>query len=136
MRPAVDHEGRIWFGEMGRNYLAYLDPRTQTFHQMTPPHGHNGIMGVLVAPDDSIWFAEQYANYTGGLYGLAITPTGEIWVTITGENIIARLDIAAHNFIYYPIPTPGSLPFGLVMGANHTVWFTEAGTNKIGMLKP
>ena len=305
MRPAVDHEGRIWFGEMGRNYLAYFDPRTQTFQQMTPPHGHDGIMGVLVAPDDTIWFAEQYANYIGhyfpttgqyqvyslpmltkpdpsdtaktltlsgapndlaldahgnvwftelnadslgkldprtgliqqyplaskksiqtidpygitvdpqgivwftestndhvgrldprtgqiqfftmpgppaqlmeiasdmhgtiwitsfngglllsfnphtgtftpyhapfaangaaGLYGLTITPTGEIWVTLTGENIIARLDVAAHHFIYYPIPTPGSLPFGLVMGANHTIWFTEAGTNKIGMLKP
>ena len=121
---------------MGRNYLAYFDPRTQTFQQMTPPSGHNGIMGVLVAPDDSNWFAEQYANYTGGLYGLTITPTGEIWVTITGENIIARLDVAAYHFIYYPIPTPGSLPFGLVTGANHTVWFTEAGTNKIGMLKP
>ena len=76
------------------------------------------------------------ANGAGGLYGLTITPTGEIWVTITGENIIARLDVAAHHFIYYPIPTPGSLPFGLVMGANHTIWFTEAGTNKIGMLKP
>jgi len=22
MRPAIDHHGRIWFGEMGRNNLA------------------------------------------------------------------------------------------------------------------
>ena len=304
MRPAVDHAGRIWFGEMGRNYLAYFDPRTKTFQQMTPPHGQDGIMGVLVAPDDTVWFAEQYANYighyfpttgqyqvynlptltkpdpsdttktltlasapndlaldaqgnvwftelnadslgklnprtgltqqyplankksvqtidpygitvdsqgivwftestndhlgrldpgtgqiqffsmpgppaqlmeiasdmhgtiwitsfngvllsfnphtatftryhapftangAGGLYGLTISPNGEIWVTITEENTIARLDVAAHHFIYYPIPTPGSLPLGLVMGANHTIWFTEAGANKIGMLKP
>ena len=305
MRPAVDHEGRIWFGEMGRNYLAYFDPRTRTFQQMTPPRGHDGIMGVQVAPDDSIWFAEQYANYighyfpttgqyqvynlpaltipdpsdtartltlpgapndialdahgnvwftelnadsvgklnphtgitqqyplsnkksvqtldpygitvdaqgivwftestndhvgrldpstgqiqfftmpgpptqlmeiasdmhgiiwitafnsglllsfnprtdtftpyyapftakgAGGLYGLTISTSGEIWVTITEQNIIARLDVAARRFIYYPVPTPASLPLGLVIGANHTVWFTEAGSNKIGMLKP
>src|SRR5437016_12724999 len=44
MRPAIDHEGRIWFGEMGRNYLAVFDPRTQTFRQMVPPHGQDGIM--------------------------------------------------------------------------------------------
>src|SRR2546423_15566326 len=41
MRPAIDHEGRIWFGEMGHNYLAVFDPRTEVFRQMTPPHGQN-----------------------------------------------------------------------------------------------
>ena len=68
MRPVIDHEGRIWFGEMGHNYLAVFDPATQTFRQVTPPHGQNGIMGLLVAPDDTIWFAEQYANYIGHYY--------------------------------------------------------------------
>src|ERR1700676_5505056 len=63
MRPAIDHEGRIWFGEMNQNFLAVFDPRTQTFKQMVPPHGQFGIMGIEVASDDTIWFAEQYANY-------------------------------------------------------------------------
>ena len=306
MRPAIDHEGHIWFGEMGHNYLAVFDPRTGTFVQMTPPHGQSGVMGVEVAADDTIWFAEQYANYighyfpathryqlyqlpmitapdpsnagqtltlpaapndlafdshgnvwfteinagaigrlnprdgsirqyplstssknvqslnpygitvdphgaiwfteasnsrlgrldpltgasryfsvpgaatalmevasdshgmiwatafttgllvslnpttgvitsyyapssdgnTGGLYGITITPSGQIWVAITATGIIARLDVAANRFVYYTIPTSGSLPLGLVMGAHDTLWFTEAGTNKIGMLEP
>src|SRR5689334_7556684 len=55
MRPAIDREGRLWFGEMGHNYLAVFDPHTHTFSQITPPHGRSGIMGVLVAPDDTIW---------------------------------------------------------------------------------
>lgn len=304
MRPAIDHEGRIWFGEMGHNYLSVFDPRTQKFEQMTPPEGQSGIMGVIVAPDDTIWFAEQYANYIGhylpttkhyqlyrlptlqipdpgnpnntltlpsapndltidaqgiiwftemnsdsigvlnsqngqikhyqlsakkthqtlnpygitsdrqgmiwfteassksigrldpktgavhrftmpnassslmeiasdahgtiwatafnnglllsfdpqsetftpfyapftgtpgGLYDLIITPNGEIWVTITAENAIARLDLVAKRFIYYAIPTQGSIPLGLGLGPDHTIWFTESGSNKIGMLKP
>ncbi len=305
MRPAIDHEGRIWFGEMNLNYLAVFDPRTQSFKQMVPPHGQFGIMGIEVASDDTIWFAEQYANYighyfpttgryqlyplptltvpdpnnagktmnlpsapndlaidaqgnvwftelnadsigqlnprtgviqqhqlgdkktaqtldpygiaidpqgrvwvteasndhilcfdpktgklrtftlvgasqplmeiasdshgiiwatsfgngllaslnpltgtftsyyapytgnqAGGLYGLSITKTGEIWVTLTAENMIARLDVAAKRFIFYPIPTLASLPLGLVVSSNHTLWFTEAGSNKVGMLKP
>lgn len=301
MRPAIDHEGRIWFGEMSRNYLAVFDPHTQKFQQLTPPHGLSGVMGVEVASDDTVWFAEQYANYIGhyfpstgrfriyllpmltvpdpsdssktltlpsapndlafdthgdvwftelnadalgrldtqtgqiqqyplsvkksvqslnpygiavdpqgmiwfttsstnhvgrldpgtgqiryftmqgsasplmeiasdahgiiwitsfssglllslnpgtgkfssyyapttsGLYGLAITPTEQVWVTIAGENVIAHLDVAANRFIYYAIPSSGSLPLGVVVGANNTLWFTEAGSNKIGMLQP
>src|SRR5258708_2898088 len=63
MRLAIDHEGRVWFGEMGRNYLAVFDPRTRTSEQTTPPHGRYGTMGMQVAPDDTILIAEQYANY-------------------------------------------------------------------------
>ena len=303
MRPAIDREGRLWFGEMGQNFLAVFDPRTQVFQQMTPPGGLSGVMSVQVAPDDTIWFVEQYANYighyfprtgryhlyplhtltvpdpqspgktltlpsapnelaldahgtvwftemnadalgrldpqtglmrhyplspkrsvqtllpygvtidpggmvwfteasndqvgrldpatgtirlfmpkgltvqlmeiasdahgiiwvtsfsaglllsldprtglftsyaaprtspsTGGLYGLVITPAGEIWVTVFAENAIARLDVAAHRFITYTVPAPGSEPLGIVMGTNHTLWFTEL--DRIGMLRP
>ncbi len=305
MRLTIDHEGRLWFGEMGRNYLAVFDPRTQTFQQWTPPGGKYGIMGIQVAPDDTIWFAEQYANYighyfpatgryqlyplptitvpdpshagktltlpsapndlaldahgnawftelnagalgrldthtgfmqqyplagkksaqalvpygvtvdqqgmvwftetsdnhigrldpatggirlftppgsnvalmeiasdthgviwatsfssglllsldprtgtftayyvpsTGGtgagaLYGLVVTPDNNVWVTVSAENAIARLDVAAHRFTPYRIPTDSSLPIGIVAGANHTLWFTEAGSNSVGMMQ-
>ena len=300
-RPAIDHRGRIWFGEMSHNLLAVFDPHSQKFQQITPPHGRSGIMGVVVASDDTIWFAEQYANYighyfpatgqfqtyplpnltvpdpglpgktltlpsapndlvldqqgnvwftelnantlgrldiqsgqiqqyplatrkttqalnpygitidpqgiiwfteastnhfgrlnpktgqisyismqgstaplmeiaadtqgiiwatsfssglllsfnprtatftpyytptSGGLYGITITPGGQVWVTLTAENAIANLDPTANHFIEYAIPSSGSLPLGVVMGANDSLWFTEAGSNKIGMLKP
>lgn len=305
MRPAIDHQGRIWFGEMNRNFLAMLDPRTGSFLQITPLRGAFGIMGITAGPDDSIWYAEQYANYigryfpatrqfrlyplptvtapdpanadktltlpaapndlaidnhgniwftelnandlgklnpvtgtlqqypltttknapafdpygitidpvgniwfteasanhlgrldpatgavryypvtatntalmeiasdprgtiwataftsgllvrlnpatgaitkyyapsttgnTGGLYGVTISPTGQVWVTISATGIIARLDVSANHFVYYTIPTPGSLPLGLVIDAHSSLWFTEAGANKIGMLQP
>ncbi len=304
MRPALDHKGRIWFGEMGRNYLAYFDPSTQRFQQMTPPHGADGIMGIAVATDDTIWFAEQYANYighyipttgqyriynlpvlhktdpgnptktlalpvapndlvldqqgnvwftemnadaigvlhsktgqitqyfissphtiqvlnpygitidpqgsiwfteassehlgrldpktgiinyytspditaplmeiasdthgiiwttafdgglllkftpttgqfsayiapangtnAGGLYGLSISPTDDVWVTIMSANAIAHLDSKTQQFQYYQIPSSDSLPLGLVIDAQHTIWFTESATDKIGNLK-
>jgi streptogramin lyase len=301
MRPAIDHTGHIWFGEMGHNFLAVFDPHTQKFQQITPPHGRSGIMGVVVATDNTIWFAEQYANYighyipatgqfqtyplplltvpdpgdfrktltlpsapndlaldqqgnvwftelnagalgqldiqsgliqqhplsvkksaqtlnpygitidqrgyvwfteasashlgrldpttgivnyftmqgsttplmeiaadaygiiwatsfssglllsfnpntrtftpyytpnAGGMYGIVITPTDQIWVTITTENALAHLDVTANRFIEYSIPSSGSLPLGIVAEANNTLWFTEAGVDKIGMLRP
>ena len=45
MRPAIDHQGRIWFGEMGHNALAVFDPHTGLVQQWVPPHGrrwHHG----------------------------------------------------------------------------------------------
>ncbi len=303
MRLAVDHEGRLWMGEMGRNALAEFDPITQAFQEITLPHGRYGIMGIQVAADDTIWFAEQYANYIGhylpltrqfhlyplptittpdpsnagktltlpsapndlaldshgevwfaefnadrlgrldphtghmqqyllagdrtaqqlapygvtvdpqgmvwftemdterigrldpatgrvqyfplpgvhvplmeiasgahgiiwatsfssglllrldphsgavtsyyaslsgadpgGLYGLAVTSSDDVWVTILAENTLARLDAATHRFVYYRVPTENSGPLALVAGADQTFWFTE--TDKIGMLRP
>ncbi len=305
MRPAIDHEGRIWFGEMNQNYLASFDPSTQMFQQIRPPRAAFGIMTVAIAPDDTVWFSEQYANYIGhyfpdthqfqtydlpilktpdpsdnkntltlpsapndiafdahgnvwfaemnadalgmldiktgqvkhyqlspqksiqalapygitidpqgmvwfteantnklgrldprtgairlytlsgpndplmevasdthsmiwattfnqtillrfdpvketftpyhapssghgegGMYGLVIAPDGNIWLAATSENSIARFDVATQRFTSYQIPTQGSVPFGIVMAKDHTLWFTESSGNKIGMLQP
>ena len=304
MRPAVDSQGRVWFGEMGRNYLGSFDPQTKKFWQQTPPSGQAGIMGLVVAPDDTIWFAEQYANYighyspsngqyqtyhlptvtrpdpgdskkmltltsapndvaldkrgylwftelnasaigrltlsdgsirqypltqntnaqplnpygiavdpqgniwfteasnklgelnpatgqisyftppgltsplmevisdqqgqiwatafstgvliafnprqkhfnivyapaingaAGGIYGLAADSSGDIWLAITSESLIARFETKAQRFLYYTIPTPDSLPIGLALANDGTIWFTETGSDKLGMLRP
>ncbi len=61
-------------------------------------------------------------------------PQGVPGVTVPAENVLACLDVAAHRFIYYRIPTAGSLPLALMMGPDHTLWFTEV--DKIGMLRP
>src|SRR5258708_8177567 len=126
MRPAVDNTGRIWFGEMSRNYLAVFDPHTHKFQQITPPHGLFGVMGVEVAPDDTVWFAEQYANYIGHYF------------PATGQ------------FQTYPLPTlavadpgnPGktltlpSAPNDLALDKHGNVWFTELNAGARGRLHP
>src|SRR6266446_5490556 len=126
MRLTIDHEGRPWFGEMGRNYLTVFDPRTQTFRQWTPPGGKYGIMGIQVAPDDTIWFAEQYANYIGHYFP------------------------ATGRYQLYPLPTitvpdpsnPGktlslpSAPNDLALDAQGNVWFAEFNGDSLGRLDP
>jgi virginiamycin B lyase len=57
-------------------------------------------------------------------------------VTVSAENAIAHLDVTTNRFLEYAIPTSGSLPLGVVVGANDSLWFTESGSNKIGMLRP
>ncbi len=124
MRPAIDHKGRIWFGEMGHNYLAAFDPQTQIFQQLTPPHGDDGIMGIAVAADDTIWFAEQYANYIGH-YNPAIQ------------------HYQVYNLPELTTPDPGNpqktlrlplAPNDITLDAHGNVWFTEMNADSLGML--
>ncbi len=126
MRPAIDHEGRLWFGEMGINALASFDPHTRQFQQLYPPHGDAGIMGVIVAPDDTIWFAEQSANYIG-----QYNPR---------TNSYHIYDLPT---IYTPDPSNKghklslpSAPNDLTLDARGTIWFTEMNANALGSLDP
>src|SRR5258706_2917907 len=126
MRLAVDHAGRLWMGEMGRNALAVFDPRTQAFQEVTPPHGRYGIMGIQVAADDTICFAEQYANYIGQYLP------------------------SSRQFHLYPLPTittpdPSnagktltlpSAPNDLALDSHGDVWFAEFNVDRLGRLDP
>jgi virginiamycin B lyase len=115
MEIASDPHGIIWATSFTSGLLLSFDPHIDKF---TPYYALPGGTGTV------------------GLYGLAIASSGEVWVTLTEENMIARLDVATHHFVFYQIPTRASLPLGVVMGANITLWFTEAGSDKIGMLRP
>src|SRR5437016_5850620 len=115
MRPAIDREGRIWFGEMSLNRLAVFDPRTRTFQQMTPPQGRSGIMGVEVAPDDTIWFAEQYANYIGH----HLPTTGQYHI-----YFLPALTIPDPSNAGKTLSLP-SAPNDLALDSQGNVWFTE-----------
>ncbi|HYL42576.1 MAG TPA: hypothetical protein VEU97_04250, partial [Ktedonobacteraceae bacterium] len=156
---AVDPQGMIWFTETINNHVGRLDPSSGKIRFFDMPGPANQFMEIASDAHGIIWitsfnkglltsldprtgtFTPYYAPATTGrgtsaIYGLTISLNGEIWVTITAENLLARLDIAARHFVYYHIPTQASLPLGVVMGANHTLWFTESGSDKIGMLQP
>jgi len=114
MEVASDTHGIIWATSFSAGLLVRLDPHTGTFTQYYAP-----------APGNA-----------GGLYGLLVTRDDEVWITNPAANVIAQLDVASNRFMYYHIPTESSLPLGLVMSTDHTLWFTEAGSDKIGILKP
>jgi virginiamycin B lyase len=124
MRPAIDHEGRIWFGEMGHNALAVFDPQDGQVQQMVPPDGADGIMGITVASDDSIWFAEQYANYIGHYF-----PTTRQFNLYRLPTITTPDPSDAHKILTLPVS-----PNDIVLDAHGNVWFTETNADSLGML--
>jgi virginiamycin B lyase len=124
MRPAIDHHGRIWFGAMGQNALVAFDPQTRTFQYLTPPQGHHGIMGVQVAPDDTVWFAEQTANYIGH------------YVPSTGRFVLYPLPWLPDPLHHGQRRSLSSAPNELALDGQGGVWFTEFNANRLGRLDP
>jgi virginiamycin B lyase len=124
MRPTIDHKGRIWFGEMGHNALAVFDPSTGLVQQMQPPHGADGIMGIAVAADDSIWFAEEYANYIGHYF-----PDTHQFKRYTLPTITTTDPSDAHKILTLPLG-----PNDITLDAHGNVWFTETNADALGML--
>ncbi len=173
MRPAIDSKGRLWFGEMSHNYLTMFDTHAQTFTEITPPHGKYSVMGVVIAPDDTVWFAEQDANYIGhyipetkrfqtyslptlhvpdpnntknmtmlpsGPNDLAFDTHGNLWFTELNADSVGMLDTHAGTIHQYPLSSTGSVqkfsPYGITVDTNGFVWFTESTANTIGRLDP
>lgn len=172
MRPALDHQGRLWFGEMGQNYLAVFDTQSHTFEQMVPPHGAYGIMGIAVAEDNTIWFAEQYANYIGHYFPtthhyqvytlptlkapatnnqdntplpsapneIAIDQHGNIWFTELNSDAIGKLDSQTGTITQYSVSPSQTIqtfnPYGITIDPQGSIWFTEASKSQLGRLDP
>lgn len=173
MRPAIDAQGRVWFGEMSRNYLGAFDPQSKDFWQGTPPGGQSGIMGIVVAPDETIWFAEQYADYIGHFSPLsgqfhvyplpsitvpdpshpgqnlslpsapndiALDRHGTLWFTELNANAIGSLDTTSGTLHQYPLTSDKKAkalnPYGITIDPQGVVWFSEASTNRLGRLDP
>jgi len=152
----IDAHGMVWFTESTSNHIGRLDPSTGTIHLFTVASSSVSLMEIAHDTHGIIWATSFNANqllrldpttgvftsYTapsatqgsGGLYGLTVTHSGEIWATVPAENALARFDTTTHHFIYYAIPSLSSFPFGLVTDTHHNIWFTEAGSDKIGML--
>ncbi|HLY31153.1 MAG TPA: hypothetical protein VKQ36_08985 [Ktedonobacterales bacterium] len=162
MYPTVDAQGNIWFGEMGLNALARLDPRTGAVSSWSPPNGRNNIMQTVVDTQGNIWFAEQAANYIGRFdpatqafttyplanvnghgaapQDLAFDAQGRLWFTETVGQRIGRLDPTTGQFTFWPLPnddanTP-AYAYALALAPDGSVWYGSLSGGVVGRLDP
>lgn len=156
---ASDPHGLIWFTEASSSRLGRLDPASGQVSYFTPPGVASPLMEVAADALGRIWATtfttgqliefepvnSHFTIYTapgsnssgtGGLYGLLVAGDGNVWVAITARNSLACFKVREQRFLTYAIPTPNSLPVGLVEDKQHTIWFTESGSDKIGSLQP
>ena len=152
----IAKNGLIWFTE-GANRIGSLDPENGTFKEYDIPSPHSEPHQIVEAPDGAIWFLEFQTNKIGQLDPLTgkITefPIGpgnphamvlvenKIWYTQGGMfwvntffNKLGSLDLKTGEVEETIIPPEKSVPHGIAVSKNGTIWLTEMFANKLAKL--
>ena len=152
----VAKNGMIWFTE-GSNRIGSLDPQTGAIKEYDIPSPHSEPHQIAEGPDGSLWFLEFQTNKVGRLNPktgeiteypigpgnpLALAVDGDkLWYTQGGMfwvnlffNKLGSLNITTGEVAEIRVPPEKSVPHGLTLSANGTVWFTEMFASKVAKL--
>jgi virginiamycin B lyase len=105
----------LWFAEGAGKKIGRITTTGTVSEFLIPGPSHVHLStGVAAGPDGALWFGvSKWPGFASGSIG-RITTTGE--------------------FSEFLIPTPSSSSFGITVGSDGAVWFTETRGNKIGRL--
>lgn len=104
---ASDAKGRIWFTEIIPGKLGMLDPTTGKITEIPVP--------VISA-------------HPASLYGLVITPGGDVWFADNGANALVRYAPANATYTFYQLSTSYGGLYGLALDSSGQLWFPIDGT--------
>jgi streptogramin lyase len=112
---ASSARGRIWFTEMVPGKLGMFDPTTNKMTEIPVP---------------------AISGHPAALYGLVVTPRGDIWFANSGANALMRYSPATATYTFYQLSTAYGGLYGLALDSAGQLWFTIDGTsaNYIGEL--
>lgn len=143
---AVGPDGALWFALAGETRIGRMTTAGAVdyfSYDSTSP-----ATSITRGPEDNMWFStEDGAIWRLNLSGtaapilpataesigdLAPSDTGQLWFTQTFANNIGRLNTLA----FRTINVPGGAPLGLARGADGTIWYADAGGERIGRIAP
>lgn len=75
----------------------------------------------MTGPDGALWFVEL-----GDVFGSA-GPVAKIGRYVPYGAFV-------DSFTEFPLPKPVSYPYGIAVGPDNALWFTEVQTNQIGRI--
>lgn len=101
-----DGKGNVWFTELQFNRLGHIDTRTGQVTELTLP---------------------EPVGATTGNYALDVAPDGAVWLTSFDANAIIRYMPTSNEFTFYTLLIPKSVPFGMAIAGDGSVWFTSDG---------
>ena len=153
----IAKNGMIWFTE-GANRIGSLAPETGVIKEYDIPSSHSEPHQIAEGPDGSIWFLELQTNKIGQLNPITgkITefPIGpgnphalalignKVWYTQGGMplvniffNKLGCFNTKTGEIMEITVPPEKSVPHGLTVSSNGTLWFTEMLASKLAKLE-
>lgn len=151
----VGPDGAPWITDGGRNAIVRVDPNTRAITRWPLPDsasnanlntltfdhrgrvwftGQSGFYGRLdpVSGDMKVWRAPRGT----GPYGMATTPTGEIYYASLAGNHIARIDVETGVATLIEPPTPNQGARRLWSDSKGNIWVSYWNTGQLGRYDP
>jgi streptogramin lyase len=145
-------DGRVWFTENAKDKIGAVTPSGMfTEYDLPAGTGPNFIasapkrmlvytsdnhqLGVTAASNGA---TIEYAVGGEEILGIAAGQDGRIWLAqyntakIVGFHFLSNSPTTSAT----PIPTASSFPFGITVGPERWIWYTESGANKVGFCAP
>ena len=157
----VGPDENLWFTDQGTNSIGTINVHTDAVTEYPIPTPDSMPWGITSGPNDTIWFTEENTNKIGMIDLNAPTITvsepitlssvarpffitegadSNLYFTEKGTSQIGRIvynaTTDASSLTEYPTPTSDSEPYGITAGpgGSSTLWYTEFGANKVGMI--
>jgi streptogramin lyase len=155
----VGPDSNLWFTLTGNSQLCQFNPTTHVFHQF--PIGAPAL-NLTTAPNDAfedgypvLWLTEPTSHQVE-VFDTTVNkvtepmpfgPSDQPWAITSDAHGVWATDLSGGIYHWsfltspasqsaWPVPTANSEPTGITVDGSGNAWFTELGTNQVGMVNP
>jgi len=151
----IGPDGAPWITDGGLNAIVRVDPKTEEVKAFPLPKGsgHANLNTGSFDNNGVHWFTGQAGIYgkvdprTGevkvwdapkgrGPYGIATTPSGEVWFSSLSGNYIARIETRTGELEVVESPTPGAGARRVWSDSKNRLWVSLYNSGEVGLYDP
>ncbi len=151
----IGPDGAPWVTDSGLNAIVRVDPRSEQVKAFPLPKGssHANLNTLTFDKNGVVWFTGQSGVYgkadpkTGevkvwdapkgrGPYGIATTPSGEVWYSSLAGDYIAKIDIASGEVEVVDTPTKGAGARRVWSDSRNRLWVSLWNSGEVGLYDP
>ena len=151
----IGPDGAPWVTDSGLNAIVRVDPRSEQVTRFPLPkqRGYTNLNTLTFDKNGVVWFTGQAGVYGmadpktgkvevwdapkgGGPYGIATTPSGEVWFASLAGNYIARIDVKTGALEVVESPTPGAGARRVWSDSKNRLWVSLWNSGEVGLYDP
>jgi virginiamycin B lyase len=151
----IGPDGAPWVTDGGQNAIVRVDSKSEqvTTFPLPKSKGYANLNTATFDRRGGHWFTGQSGVYgrvdlkSGevkvwdapkgrGPYGIATTPSGEVWFSSLAGNYIARVDIATGELDIVDSPTPGAGVRRVWSDSQNRLWASLWNSGEVGLYDP
>ena len=148
-------EGGAWITDGGQNAIVRVDPKTRAIKRYPMPAGteYANLNTATFDNNGVLWFTGQNGYYgkvdpkTGevriwdsprgrGAYGIATTPSGDVYYASLAGSHIARIDVKTGAATVIEPPTKGQGARRVWPDSKNRVWVSEWNSGQVSVYDP